>query len=326
MSSILPLMLVLLLLLLTSSLSGATVPQSILARARAPLATAAGVMTAATAAATAAGTVPLAAIQPPPSLPVLSVADLDKQEYAKSPFNLPPGEAKYPTFLEGVWRADCRFVDAVFTPQIPLKQLSSDVNVAGFRKYSVGFFPDLGSDYTTNFQWKLRNGYAVEDRVFNLVNTLRTVNGATVDDVEYDPVQNPNRCSLRYTDSRSTGKLELFTNYREQQPSLAPAAFPARLFATYRPSSQPVTAANVKSACRTFESFRQSSVRAVTGQRASQIILDYALEWCYFELDGGDVLATARILSYLQPQDPLYFVRPEKPVGCFEYAVAMRRV
>jgi hypothetical protein len=67
--------------------------------------------------------VPLAAIQPPPSLPVLSVADLDKQEYAKSPFNLPPGEAKYPTFLEGVWRADCRFVDAVFTPQIPLKQL-----------------------------------------------------------------------------------------------------------------------------------------------------------------------------------------------------------
>ena len=313
--------------LLWLSVVGATVPQSMLLRARMPAYTAATVMTAATAAATAAGNVPITTSQSP----VLSVDDLDKQEYAKSPFNIPPSEMYFPPFLSGLWTAEFRFVDAVFTRQIPLKQLSSDVNVAGFRKYSVSFFPDLGADFTTNLQWKVRSGgdgvgYAVEDRVFNLANTLRVVNGAAVDNVEYDPQQNPNRCSLRYTDSRSTGKLELFTNSRQQQQSLMPeTTFPAALFATYRPSA-PVTSANVRSACRTFESFRQSSVRAITGQRASQVIVDYGLEWRFFEMDGGDVLGTARIVSYLQPQDSLYFIRPEKPVGMFLYAVAMKKV
>ena len=62
---------------------------------------------------------------------------LDDQLYTKSQFNLPPSLTTYPSSFAGIWSATYKFVDASFTTDIPLKQLSSDVNVAGFRKYSV---------------------------------------------------------------------------------------------------------------------------------------------------------------------------------------------
>ncbi len=308
--------------LLVGSTSGqkkSPIPLSIAKRSTAQLASSMFIASSTVAVATAA----VAA----PTTPSLAI-QLDDKLYTKSQFNLPPSLATYPSSFAGIWEATYKFVDASFTTDIPLKQLSTDVNVAGFRKYSVAFAPDIGADFVTNVQFKLSPGSdtsVVEDRQFNLINALQSVNKATVDQVVYEPDKNANRLSLKYTDPRGTGKIELFSNSRSQG-MVDRSTFPASLFATYRRPGQQSPAATANKPTygsttdptadsslstppgtgtgsgpgpsftsadlagdgyRTFETLRQVTVRSINGQQASEIYCDYGLECVYYPLSSA---------------------------------------
>ena len=171
---------------------------------------------------------------------------------------------------------------------------------------------------------------------------MQVVNAATVDDIEYDPQSNPNRCSLKYTDARSNGRIELFSNYREQTV-LPTASFPAPLFATYQSPSttnEPLSSTtrslstNDLSAdgYRTFESLRQVTTRIVNGQRASQTTCDYALEYKYYPVGDKEMVGTLTLASYLLPISGGGALGgqglglTDKPVGVFLYAFGMTKL
>eukprot|EP00607_Mallomonas_marina_P006357 CAMPEP_0182426834 /NCGR_PEP_ID=MMETSP1167-20130531/13350_1 /TAXON_ID=2988 /ORGANISM="Mallomonas Sp, Strain CCMP3275" /LENGTH=145 /DNA_ID=CAMNT_0024608551 /DNA_START=607 /DNA_END=1044 /DNA_ORIENTATION=+ len=134
--------------------------------------------------------------------------------------------------------------------------------------------------------------------------------GCIVDSIIYDAVENPNRCSIQYHDARAKGKLELFVNSRQ-------------------------SSTNEEGRYHSFENLRQSSVRQVEGQRASQTVVDYAVELdLLFDRSSSSNPKTEsfnrarglyRILSYVEPQDDLYFIRPNRPVAAFDYDIVISK-
>ena len=230
----------------------------------------------------------------------LQANECDNVSYKKSIFNIPPGVFTFPDYFEGTWKTAFRFEDAKFTDQFTMKELSSDVNVAGFRKYGVAYMPDIGANFECDMKYTKITGVVLEDREFNLKSILQRATQATADEIEYDLKKDANRCSVKYHDAKGSGKQELFTNYRKQE------VLPDGTF-------------------RTVENIRQSTVRVKIQQRASQTIVDYGLEWNLLMVSPGVLAGSLKIISYLMPQDNLYFTRPEKPVGIFLYAVNMTK-
>jgi hypothetical protein len=230
----------------------------------------------------------------------LNQRECDNPIYKKSIFNIPPRLSTFPGYFEGPWAASYKFEGAQFTDQFTMKELSSDVNVAGFRKYGVAYMPDVGANFGCDLRY-IRNSDGVqEDRAFNLKSILQGATQATADEVELDLKKDPNRCTVKYHDSKGSGKQELFTNYRFQE-TLADGSF------------------------RVVENIRQSTVRVKIQQRASQTIVDYGLEWNLSMANPDTISGTFKIISYLMPQDNLYFTRPEKPVGIFLYNLTMAK-
>jgi hypothetical protein len=230
----------------------------------------------------------------------LIAKECDKQIYKKSIFNIPPKAFNFPESFAGTWQTSFNFEDAKFTDQFTMKELSSDVNVAGFRKYGVAYMPDIGKNFLCDLKYAKQSNLVLEDREFNLKSILSSATEGSVDAMLYDVKRDPNRCSLQYHDSKNSGKQELFTNYRKQE------VLPDGTF-------------------HTVENIRQSTVRIKIQQRASQTIVDYGLEWNLFMTSATEMSGTMRIISYLQPEDNLYFARPEQPVGIFQYNIKMSK-
>lgn len=231
----------------------------------------------------------------------LEATECDNPTYKKSIFNIPPGPIIFPDYLEGTWVTKFQFEDAKFTDQFTMKELSADVNVAGFRKYGVAYMPDIGANFECSLRYTKQARKVLEDRVFNLRSILQSATQASADEIEYDMVKDANRCSIKYHDSKGSGKQELFTNYRKQE-TLPDGTF------------------------HTVENIRQSTTRVKIQQRASQTIVDYGLEWNFLMTGPGIMTGTLKIISYLMPQDNLYFTRPEKPVGVFLYNIKMSKM
>lgn len=230
----------------------------------------------------------------------LGAKECDNPTYKKNIFNIPPGPIVFPAYFEGTWDTTFRFEDAKFTDQFTMKELSTDVNVAGFRKYGVAYMPDIGANFECDLRYTDQSSRILEDRNFNLRSILQSATQASVDEIEYDLNKDANRCSVKYHDSKGSGKQELFTNYRKQE-TLPDGTF------------------------RTVENIRQSTVRVKIQQRASQTIVDYGLEWNFLMTGPGLISGSLKIISYLMPQDNLYFTRPEKPVGIFLYNLKMSK-
>lgn len=230
----------------------------------------------------------------------LAANECDNEMYKKSIFNIPPKAFNFPDYFEGTWKSSFTFVEAKFTNQFTMKELSSDVNVAGFRKYGVAYMPDIGANFDCDLMYSKRSGQVLEDRDFNLKSILQSATQGIADEVEYDLKKDANRCSVKYHDSKGSGKMELFTNYRKQE-TLPDGSF------------------------HTVENVRQSTVRVKIQQRASQTIVDYGLDWNLLMTSAGVMSGTLKIISYLMPQDNLYFTRPEKPVGIFLYDLKMSK-
>lgn len=143
---------------------------------------------------------------------------LEDPFFEKSIFNLPPGLTPYPSWLAGTWSVNYKFVGAQFTEQFPYRTLASNVNVPGFRKYSVAYLPDIGKETTAKLRFvNGGDGIISEDRVFNLKSIFQSFMNdvhAVVDTTSYDSETNANRCSLAYHDDKGSGKIELFSNSR----------------------------------------------------------------------------------------------------------------
>lgn len=128
---------------------------------------------------------------------------LEDRAYEKPFFNVPPGRTAFPPQLRGSWRTELRFAGAEFTKQIPTQQLAQDPNIPGFRKYSVAFVPDFGTDCTAILRFAGEgsggsSGVVYEDRAANvkaLMEAFMRNERAAVDSIEYDK---GNRCSLVY--------------------------------------------------------------------------------------------------------------------------------
>ena len=230
----------------------------------------------------------------------LVVNECDDPVYVKSVFNLPPGVMVFPDYFEGTWATKFSFADAKFTKQFSMDELSKDVNVAGFRKYGVAYMPDIGANFGCDLRYIMQSGKVLEDRSFNLMNIIQSATTGSADLVEYDAKKDANRCSVKYHDAKGSGQQEMFTNYRKSGTS------PDGSFGT-------------------VENIRQSTVRSKVGQRASQTIVDYGLQWNFLKISPTSMSASFKIISYLMPQDNLYFVRPEKPVGIFLYDIEMTK-
>lgn len=230
----------------------------------------------------------------------LKPRECDNPIYKKSIFNIPPRLSIFPAYFEGAWAASYKFEGAQFTDQFTMKELSSDVNVAGFRKYGVAYMPDVGANFQCELRYSRNSDGVQEDRAFNLKSILQSATQATADEVDFDLKKDQNRCSVKYHDSKGSGKQEMFTNYRFQE-TLADGSF------------------------RVVENIRQSTVRVKIQQRASQTIVDYGLEWNLSMITPDTISGTLKIISYLMPQDNLYFTRPEKPVGIFLYDLKMAK-
>ena len=257
---------------------------------------------------------------------------LDSDTYSKPLFNLPPTEFHYPNYFEGIWKTNLSFLNAKFTSTIPFSQLAKDVNIAGFRRYGVLFVPDVGSNIDNNnnvyLQYKpdKSNGYIVEDRISNVASLFKGFTqsfNTDIDTIIYDTDMNPNRMSVTFHDPNATGRIELFTNSRNMQ--------------VYTDNSSNSN----KSTVTTLEYVRQSTVRQKSDQRASQTIVDYAIEWTLSPSSSSSpsspsplsetetinrMEGTLKILSYVQPQDELYFIRPNKPVAVYTYNVILNKV
>ena len=156
-----------------------------------------------------------------------------------------------------------------------------------------------------------------------MVESCYTSSTVPSNSIVYNPMGNANRISFTYNDdgnSKANGKIELFVNSKK----------------TIEKGDSFYTLVNQ----------RQSSVRQKSDvidrngglkQAASQIIADYAVEYNLkrsllpVQASVNDVRTdamegTMRIISYLQPQDSLYFLSPDLPVASFEYDVRMTKI
>lgn len=222
-------------------------------------------------------------------------------------FNVPPASTVYPDFLRGDWKLQTSFNGYIFPSQtIPRDRLVKNVLVPGFQKCSIAATSDVGLDKVA-CKWSVNASTGLVDVTHNWADCIDAYLGyKAVQQVQYDP-RTPNRCSIDFVDYKTINaeRLELFCNARE---------------------SELVTAADAQVfVCSEF--YRQ--VTFGTGQDVGvprQVVTNYAHFWTYTpDLNGG---FTGNLLTaaYLDPQDPMFFDEPSKPVAVYSHTIKGQRV
>jgi len=165
----------------------------------------------------------------------------------------------------------------------------------------------------------------VEDRAFNLRSVIDGYSGkALVEEVEYAPEREPNRCTVRLVAGGAVNaeRLELFSNARESATREDGVFF-------------------------ALESLRQVTLGYTTQFNAPRVaVTDYLHVWTYRLLPGGDaVRATLSTAGFVQPNEALRYTAPEatrgggapqpqlsgllgvatEPVVLFSHSIAMTR-
>ena len=187
-----------------------------------------------------AGTVGLFAgssLFPTPALAADSLSQrLERRDLNKPVFNKArPGPQQYPDWMEGTWSATADFQGYSFPSKtMNPKLLVKEPTVPGFQKLSVVYIPDIGSTqvrYEMRFGRKEPGGPVLEDRAFNLRSVVDgylnqgvgpTMIKRAVEDVEYDPMTDPNRNdgASGARASVNAERIELFANARERAATL----------------------------------------------------------------------------------------------------------
>ena len=232
-----------------------------------------------------------------------------------SVFNIPPGPQTYPDFLHGEWDVTMKFRGFLFpSTTISKEKIVSNVAIPGFQKLSIATVGDVGRE-VTKYQMSIDKVTKLEDRKLSLSSSINGHLGYdAVRDVVYDPKDNPNRISIDFVPqrTRNANRIELFCNARESE--LVPAESSASGRTTF------VCSEYIRQV--TFGLSQQFGV-------ARQVNGNYAHFWTW----RGPQLASSSTVSgnlltaaYLDPQDPMFFEEPSKPVVVYSHdLVATRR-
>lgn len=214
--------------------------------------------------------------------------------------------------MRGEWEISLKFAGYLF----PSKTVSKDaivknVNIPGFQKCSIAGVADVGRELTTYTMKIQENG--LEDRIQTLTSSINAHLGGykAVEAVLYDPSSNPNRISIDFVKNRTrnANRIELFCNARESELVKNPSNEALNIFVNSEYARQV-----------TFSLSQEFGV-------ARQVVGNYAHFWTWKENEGGDTM-TGNLLTatYFDPQDPLFFDEPSKPVSVYSHQISAKRV
>lgn len=230
------------------------------------------------------------------------LAKRDPAALVNSVFNVPPAAQIYPEFLRGTWDVDCKFGGYLFSStKIPRERLVSNYLVPGFQKCSVVATSDLGKD--SRWEMKIDETTGLEDRVTTLTSQINANLGyLAIKEILYNPKSNPNRLSIDFIEykTKNAERIELFCNARESE---------------YVPETEVFV-------CSEY-------IRQVTFGTGSQVGVprqvggNYAHFWTWRKNPEDPSIVTGNLLtaSYLDPQDPMFFDEPSKPVVVYSHVL-----
>ena len=240
----------------------------------------------------------------------------DASVLKNSVFNIPPSAQTYPKFMYGQWDVSLRFSGYLFPSQsITKENIISNVNIPGFQKCSIASIADVGRELTTyrmSINQNNNNNGLLEDRVESFKSSIGAHLGYdAVDNVIYDPSSNPNRISINFVKNRTRNaeRIELFCNARESELVPNPNNSNLSIF---------VSSEYIRQV--TFSLSQEFGV-------ARQVIGNYAHFWTWKEVEDGQSM-TGNVLTacYLDPQDPMFFQEPSKPVAVYSHQISAIRV
>jgi hypothetical protein len=241
-------------------------------------------------------------------------------------FNKPPSVLVYPPFMrKATWDVECQFAGYIFPSTSLSKQtLVSQPDIPGFQKCSIAAICDIGKQEPVRYTMPIfENGQ--EDRVTTLSQQINGHLGyRAVSQILYAPAKNPNRLSIDFVDYKTVNaeRMELFCNARESQLV-----------------KQQLNNNNKQQIFYHSEHLRQVTFGG--GNQVGiprQVNSNYAHYWTWISATGddndNDDVDSPRVLkgnlltaAYLDPQDPLFFQEPIKPVAVYSHVLkATRRV
>jgi len=222
--------------------------------------------------------------------------------------------------MRGEWDVTAKFAGYLFpSTMVRKEQVTTNDAIPGFQKCSIAELADVGREET---KYVLR-----VDETTGLVDRGATIGSSIDAHLGYRAVEritsaNQNRLSIDFVQNRTRNaeRIELFTNARESElvPNPNPDLSNLLIF---------VNSEYIRQV--TFSLSKEYGV-------ARQVGGNYAHFWTWRqqppplpEEDGDAVVTTltGNVLTaaYLDPQDPLYFSEPSKPVAVYSHQLTAKR-
>ena len=250
------------------------------------------------------------------SLPLTSASSLASRLASRDPgelrnqlFNIPPKAQIYPKWMNGEWNYNFQFNGYLFpSSNIPRAQLLQNPLIPGFQKCSIVAFADLGLPevtFTRRFENRLEDRSlffhsSIDAHLQQKYNASSSTKRPSLVRQVATTLTNPNRISIEFVPYKTINaeRIELFCNARDDETTDGDT-----------------------------ETFICSEhIRQVTFGTGStpgvprQVVSNYAHYWTYRQQDDHSTI-TGNILTagYLDPQDPLYFQEPTKPVVVYSH-------
>ena len=194
----------------------------------------------------------------------------------------------------------------------PSKKIVSNVSIPGFQKLSIAQVGDVGRELT-NYKMKIDPSSGLQDRKISLSTSINAHLGdEAVREVVYDVKDNPNRLSIDFIKqrTRNANRIELFCNARESELVSAESSA----------SGQTVFVCSEYIRQVTFGLSQEFGV-------ARQVVGNYAHFWTWRN-GNDDKTITGNLLTaaYLDPQDPMFFEEPSKPVVVYSHDLIAKRI
>ena len=193
-----------------------------------------------------------------------------------------------------------------FVSFVYIDKVVANVDIPGFQKLSIAQVGDVGRE-TTNYQMNIDPSTGLEDRQLSISTSINAHLGyEAVREIEYNVKDNPNRLSIDFIPqrTRNANRIELFYNGRESE--LVPSSQSA--------SGQTVFVCSEYIRQVTFGLSKEFGV-------ARQVVGNYAHFWTWKGDEANPSTVTGNLLTvaYLDPQDPMFFDEPSKPVVVYSH-------
>ena len=178
---------------------------------------------------------------------------------------------------------------------------------------SIAQVGDVGRE-TTNYQMNVDPSTGLEDRKLSISTSINAHLGyEAVREIEYNVKDNPNRLSIDFIPqrTRNANRIELFYNGRESE--LVPSSQSA--------SGQTVFVCSEYMRQVTFGLSQEFGV-------ARQVVGNYAHFWTWKGDEANPSTVTGNLLTaaFLDPQDPMFFNEPSKPVVVYSHDLIAKRL